>query len=1177
MAIFTPQISSSKPPSFECKQANPDSTSHSVSPSQKLLEESINRIKNYWSQNKEIGYPLVNLCKKIIICNEINEWSKSNVPIDEEVIKNLVSFFNQNPFPNFVIISEWAKKTVESVALGFFIQKFDKKKGPLPNKEKRIGKFVERTSPILWSKIAKNELVDTESLKGYVTILVENFNYDKRTTEQKIGPLLIYLDHTQYKQCPDIVKTIIDIGNSNAQTFIVGILSDNVIKTHLYSAQAANSKNDEPVCCLLRAIAELLNASHVQFFTYATDFLFQLLPNKTICPFLEKEVFGSFASGELLYQRVILLLKRVVETRDGKAANRLHHLRQLILKNKQLVNRFNNRDNPLDKQMRANVEQLILETYSWTELQRPQPQFKDVCLFNPLFNHLEKFMKIADGEMQAKIIKLFLELIEYHGDGQELVDASEACKNGFEEMSQLLKLCVARYNCPEIFNGAASAYLTWIFDCVFSITHVGNVTYQIKLELINKTINTFLEVTLEHIGRLKEKNTLLSLKAEMLAKFNNLTTANLKERVGRCETSFSHMLFHELYSDEDFKKWFRNENPSLQAKNTPIVDKILNQMDNTRKSVTADFGSILQKGGYQRVHNNQIGALAIVDSCIKDHNVFLNIGTGQGKSLIAEIAAIRLLQSAISPPQRVFIFTSYDHLAKRDWESMKFLSEGSGYQSIYISGQTTFAKALEDLEGAHIVHVDSEKFHLFLSHNFTEFLQGSIPAETVRNLMAILFNQKDNAIILDEGDLMILDDPKHIWNEGFNSIFQSTNIDMGSPAGKKQFDDLLGAPLIKGFNDYFPNTYNAWYDSVKSQTAQGSANIDVASGKKTRSADGFAHRVKQGDYGFHSLFFSFSSFARSFQQVLFLSGSIDEAYMPVFNKFFTNNKPNLFANIPLFVGSHNLSENLIRKLYPPCDDTSWLPTLLKDVREAIDRGQPILLFVADNQLGLIKGYLEKSLKPTRWLEITDERSLGLLGNEIRNIGNITLATTICGRGLDIKVSQAVEYGLHVVVSQLPEEPKVNERLLKQMIGRTARLGRKGTYSIIVKTDLQKFQRDAANKMNESLVSDELRNQDRRLEISQLFFSSLSSPDSGSIVLKTAQHLFSSLASSHSGTEPSKTAQRWVLLLNMIHHHKIDLLNDDTYQKTLTFLGVKTDNHTARHLYELGKEEEEKKH
>lgn len=63
---------------------------------------------------------------------------------------------------------------------------------------------------------------------------------------------------------------------------------------------------------------------------------------------------------------------------------------------------------------------------------------------------------------------------------------------------------------------------------------------------------------------------------------------------------------------------------------------------------------------------------------------------------------------------------------------------------------------------------------------------------------------------------------------------------------------------------------------------------------------------------------------------------------------------------------------------------------------------------------------------------------------IGNANQITIADLELGRGLDVRPSADIAGGLHVIIAT----EVAHKRLLTQMIGRTARLGREGSYSII---------------------------------------------------------------------------------------------------------------------------------
>jgi hypothetical protein len=64
--------------------------------------------------------------------------------------------------------------------------------------------------------------------------------------------------------------------------------------------------------------------------------------------------------------------------------------------------------------------------------------------------------------------------------------------------------------------------------------------------------------------------------------------------------------------------------------------------------------------------------------------------------------------------------------------------------------------------------------------------------------------------------------------------------------------------------------------------------------------------------------------------------------------------------------------------------------------------------------------------------------------DIARSGEVTLTTIKYGRGADIRVSLDIEGGLHVILG-IPVE---HDRLVRQLIGRTGRMGRRGSYSAI---------------------------------------------------------------------------------------------------------------------------------
>ena len=65
-------------------------------------------------------------------------------------------------------------------------------------------------------------------------------------------------------------------------------------------------------------------------------------------------------------------------------------------------------------------------------------------------------------------------------------------------------------------------------------------------------------------------------------------------------------------------------------------------------------------------------------------------------------------------------------------------------------------------------------------------------------------------------------------------------------------------------------------------------------------------------------------------------------------------------------------------------------------------------------------------------------------------GQITIATSIAGRGTDIKLDDSVREcgGLHVILTELDDSPRID----RQLIGRCARQGDPGSYRYYLAID-----------------------------------------------------------------------------------------------------------------------------
>ena len=292
--------------------------------------------------------------------------------------------------------------------------------------------------------------------------------------------------------------------------------------------------------------------------------------------------------------------------------------------------------------------------------------------------------------------------------------------------------------------------------------------------------------------------------------------------------------------------------------------------------------------------------------------------------------------------------------------------------------------------------------------------------------------------------------------------------------------------------------------------------------------------MKENTYESYGLCFNFLQYAREFKKVLFLSGSINSTHMTAFNNLFKNQKPNQLIDIPNFYGNHR-TDYFNKKIQEQhsLEVETWKSEILKDVRQAIDQQQPAMIFVDSADPFSIENWLEliKAEMPNAKINtITTEKDIED-GSNVRKACQqnvVTLATIICGRGVDFVMSRANEHGLHIVIAALPKGD--NERLLLQMIGRTARLEKKGSYSILVKENKSDFDRNSKLKKNRSL---------------------LESREKQALMTEVAQHFYTTLKENQYDTK--RAGQKWVFLQQLIQNNGCIILNRPTLDQIKDFI------------------------
>jgi preprotein translocase subunit SecA len=124
-------------------------------------------------------------------------------------------------------------------------------------------------------------------------------------------------------------------------------------------------------------------------------------------------------------------------------------------------------------------------------------------------------------------------------------------------------------------------------------------------------------------------------------------------------------------------------------------------------------------------------------------------------------------------------------------------------------------------------------------------------------------------------------------------------------------------------------------------------------------------------------------------------------------------------------------------------DEKW-QAIIEDLAEQHERGRPVLIGTrsidkSEHLSGLLKARrIEHSVLNAR--HVAEEAEIVAAAGQI---GKVTVATNMAGRGTDIRLGEGVAErgGLHVICTELHEAQRID----RQLIGRCGRQGDPGTY------------------------------------------------------------------------------------------------------------------------------------
>lgn len=552
---------------------------------------------------------------------------------------------------------------------------------------------------------------------------------------------------------------------------------------------------------------------------------------------------------------------------------------------------------------------------------------------------------------------------------------------------------------------------------------------------------------IQEVKEIVEKCSLLEL-TTVVSQFNAIVSRKLDEL---------------SYTVEDFTTVFHQRNqPRVEADKK--LDVILADLP-IRGTIMEEFGSFLKARmpPVNFILPNQAIAIRLCQAeAFAERNLLLKLGTGQGKSIVIAVAT---LLEAKKPdlPGRVFVFTSYDYLARRDHELGQKFFEKDNISSICIS-------SLEDISrfgrGTKIVYADIEKIDTIIREIMILLLENRATDNQKLFLQAIYSaGNKENSIILDEYDLLLYD------------------LEEKQPYGMRIPN--LSTRVVRDNSRYCSWLPDCIEEARTSNVVDNSEHLDPATGKP------FSY-VKWHEFnrGFHLKVSvtRLSSLMKKAKRVIGLSGTAESKQShglstPLFFELPASQNPQAFETViqrdeavPAtefqYIARQTVRELPALTKANPRDpyytvNTSlvqdYCDAIIADVKKTqepkqnnnVEYRRPVMIFV-DPTIRYKSSHAGPPVRLWDTLkakmiasgihtigELQEEVSDAQLQEVVSRSGKVTLATIKFGRGADIRVHEDIVEGLHVIIGT----NVIHERVLDQLIGRTGRMGRAGSYSI----------------------------------------------------------------------------------------------------------------------------------
>lgn len=543
----------------------------------------------------------------------------------------------------------------------------------------------------------------------------------------------------------------------------------------------------------------------------------------------------------------------------------------------------------------------------------------------------------------------------------------------------------------------------------------------------------------------------------------------LKEVSGQLENVICRKVDELTYANTDFIDAFckHRVNREQAQVSAEVLRKALGELV-IKEAIIKEFGDFL-KQHVVPIHfilpNQAIAMQLCTCEDLIARNLFLKMGTGQGKSLVIAVAALNEAKKIRDKVNgRVWVFTCATHLAKRDHEFGQNLFRREKISSLCITGVADLEQFTNDVK---IVYADFDDIEAIVRNIMARWLQNKRVTDNEKNFIKAIYGTPDEdlRLILDEYDLLIYD------LENRTSVYIN-ELDA----------NFLDRAFVDSNKDYCPSLLKEM--SRKEDVAADHRAAELSSGKDVHYINIFDAR--SGKFHLPVAVLRLANIIKRAKRVIGLSGSAEQNEAPhavpnpLFFEIPSSHAPEHFGTKigttpgmqeegaiwcqtkKIITGSIKQEKDAHGDIHivSEADVKEYCQTMVKDVQAARDlKGKdkaqrPVLIFAdpyfryktvgteqVRNLWTTLNEALQKEQIQVKQLKdnVTD-KDLQMIGKP----GEVTMATIKYGRGADIRISLDIDEGLHVVVGS----PVLRKGLLIQLIGRGGRMGRKGSHSII---------------------------------------------------------------------------------------------------------------------------------